>query len=476
MVTRTFISKSTTIIENSADNFGLNPISILQYGKDLSRAIIYFDESKIKSLVEGGLYGSREDFTHTLKMTNCGSIDPKKFWEKVPPQSVLSQLSRATSFKLIFFEIPKPWHAGVGFDNSLDYWFVGKNASSREASNWFKCKSGVAWGEGADSFSSKNVKTGDGIYSVSTLLEEYDKFRNGEDSIIICEQNFDYGNEDISVDITKFVNDVIDGKKKNYGIGIAFAPFLEKIPRTESQYVGFFNNNTNTFYRPVVETRYGNPISDDRYTFVAGRKNRLYFASEEKLDVLPTCTINGVKWPVKKDYNGMHLYYAEVKLPRKDYKEETILYDTWSDLFVDGDELEEVEQEFVVHPFGYRAVKTLSKIEPEISGINDDEKIYQGDKRYVVVNFLVKYESSEYEILDNAEYRLYVLDGDKEVTVIDWDRIDKLDRENYFILDTNELVPQKYRIDVKVSEGLETRIYKDVVRFHLVDIEEQYRK
>ena len=92
------------------------------------------------------------------------------------------------------------------------------------------------------------------------------------------------------------------------------------------------------------------------------------------------------------------------------------------------------------------------------------------------MNFLVKYESSEYEILDNAEYRLYVLDGDKEVTVIDWDRIDKLDRENYFILDTNELVPQKYRIDIKVSEGLETRIYKDVVRFHLVDIEEQYRK
>ena len=71
---------------------------------------------------------------------------------------------------------------------------------------------------------------------------------------------------------------------------------------------------------------------------------------------------------------------------------------------------------------------------------------------------------------------MYVLDGDKEVTVIDWDRIDKLDRENYFILDTNELVPQKYRIDIKVSEGLETRIYKDVVRFHLVDIEEQYRK
>ena len=218
MVTRTFISKSNTIIENSADNFGLNPISILQYGKDLSRAIIYFDESKIKSLVKGGLYGSREDFTHTLKMTNCGSIDPKKFWEKVPSQSVLSQLSRATSFKLIFFEMPKPWHAGVGFDNSLDYWFVGKNASSREASNWFKSKSGVAWGEGADSFSSKNVKAGDGIYSVSTLLEEYDKFRNGEDSIIICEQNFDYGNEDISVDITKFVNDVIDGKKKNYYI------------------------------------------------------------------------------------------------------------------------------------------------------------------------------------------------------------------------------------------------------------------
>ena len=119
---------------------------------------------------------------------------------------------------------------------------------------------------------------------------------------------------------------------------------------------------------------------------------------------------------------------------------------------------------------------SLGKVEPVISGINDDEKIYQGDRRYVTVNFMIKYESDEYELSDSAQYRLYVLDGDAEVTVIDWDDINKMGKDNYFLLDTSELVPQNYRIDVKAQENNEIRIFKDVVRFRLVDIRDEYRK
>lgn len=474
MVTRTFITKSTTIFEDLGDNFGLNPICALQYGKKVSRSLIYFDESKIKDLMENGPYTDRGLLTHTLKMTNCGSLDPKKFWERLPSNNVLNQMKRATSFRLILFEIPKKWDAGVGFDNSLDYWFVGRNASSTEGATWFNSKSGVNWGEGAESFSSENVRTDDGIYSLNTLAEQYDKFKNGEKSVIIAEQDFDYGNEDLSIDITDFVNDIVDGKRENNGIGIAFAPYLEKTPRLEIQYVGFFNNNTNTFFRPVVETRYGGLVSDDRYTFVAGRKNRLYYDFGEELDSLPVCTIDGENYPVTKVSGG--IYYADVKLPKKNYSEEEILYDVWSEIFVNGEKLDDAEDEFVVHPNVADFLPSLSKIDPEISGINDDEKIYIGDRRYVFVNFLIKYESSEYELKDNAQYRLYVLDGDKEVTVIDWDDVNKFQRQNYFILDTSELVPQKYRIDIKVSEKRETRIFKDVIRFKLVDIKDEYRK
>lgn len=474
MVTRTFITKSNTMVEGSSDNFGLNPICGLHYGRGISRSIVYFNESKIREMIDNGTYADRSLLRHTLRMTNCGSLDPRKFWEKVPPQNVMEQMNRATSFKLIFFAVPKEWDAGVGFDNSLDFWFIGKNADSNEGSSWFYSKSGVAWGKDSDSFSSGNLRTGGGIYSTATLAEQYDKFKNGEESIVIAEQDFDYGNEDMAVDITGFVNDIIDGKKKNYGIGIAFAPYLEKLPRREVQYVGFFNNNTNTFFRPVVETRYGGRVSDDRYTFVAGLKNRLYYDFGQKLDQLPTCEVNGQNWPVKKVSEGV--YYAEVKLPKNDYPNEQILYDTWSNIVADGEELEDCEDEFVVHPSGYKGIPSLSKVEPVISGINDDEKIYQGDRRYVTVNFMIKYESSEYALSDSAQYRLYVLDGDAEVTVIDWDDINKMGKDNYFILDTAELVPQNYRIDVKAKENNEIRIFKDVVRFRLVDIRDECRK
>lgn len=466
MVTRTFITKSSTIFKDSNNNFGLNPVCQLQYGKNVARVVIQFDEAE---LVKGmdGKYLDRAAVKHTLKMTNCASLDPKKFWEKLPSNNELNKMQRATSFKLIFFEVPKKWDAGVGFDNSLDIWFVGKNASSTEGINWFQSKNGVSWSEG-------NEIAGHGMYDNEVLENEYNRFLEGKDSIIIAEQDFDFGNEDISVDITNFVNDVIDGKKINNGIGISFVPYLEKFPRLNTQYVGFFNNNTNTFFRPFVETRYSENLMDDRYTFVAGRVNRLYCDFGEKLDLLPTCEVNGLKWPVKMASDG--IYYAEVKLPRAEYKKETILYDVWSSIVVNNEVMEDVENEFVVHPFSGTDEVRVKSLEPSLSGINDGEKIYQGDSREVCVYFLVKNEYSEYELSNLAEYRLYVLDGDREVTVIDWDGIQKLGKENFFIIDTGTLVPQEYIVDIRVSDKREKRTFKKALKFRVVDILDEYRK
>ena len=70
MVTRTFITKSTTICEDSADNFGLNPICALGYGRGVSRSIVYFDVDKIREMIDNGTYADRSLMKHTLRMTN----------------------------------------------------------------------------------------------------------------------------------------------------------------------------------------------------------------------------------------------------------------------------------------------------------------------------------------------------------------------------------------------------------------------
>ena len=54
--TKTFISKSNTIIKDNASNTSLNPVMELNYGKMLTRGMIYFDHNKVKQMVEDKIY------------------------------------------------------------------------------------------------------------------------------------------------------------------------------------------------------------------------------------------------------------------------------------------------------------------------------------------------------------------------------------------------------------------------------------
>ena len=54
--TKTYISKSNTIVKDSNVNLALNPVMELNYGVMLTRGLIYFDISKIKKRVEDKIY------------------------------------------------------------------------------------------------------------------------------------------------------------------------------------------------------------------------------------------------------------------------------------------------------------------------------------------------------------------------------------------------------------------------------------
>ena len=50
----------------------------------------------------------------------------------------------------------------------------------------------------------------------------------------------------------------------NNGLCLAFSPFYEKWKTEIEQYVGFADDNTNTFFHPYVEADYSEYIEDDR--------------------------------------------------------------------------------------------------------------------------------------------------------------------------------------------------------------------
>lgn len=465
MVIRSLIDKSTTLKKDNFNNFGLNPICMLSYGPVITRSLIHFDITKLKSMVDSKCFSDKTKLKHTLCLKNCGNIDKQN--KKVPSSNENTCFKeRATSFTILALKINKYWDMGVGFDFTEDRWIVGKESLSTYASNWYNSTTETLWDN-------------DGIYNIDYIKEQYHEYLNSSgvnDTIIISTQKFDMGNENLNMDITDYVNSLLYNNEDNYGICLMFSPDLEESDCKTTQYVGFFNEKTNTIFTPILETRYDLDVNDSRYSFYLNKTNKLYLYSIindklENLDELPKCFINDVEYQVQQETKG--IYYVNVKLYNKDYKPNTILYDLWTNLKYNGEEIEDAEFEFVTLSqkkyFNINeTISTPKTLSPFLVGINNNEKINIGEIRLNKLFFRVPYTHSEYLLNNTSEYRIYTCDGDREYTIIDWDKLMNVGKHSIFSIDTSTLVPSEYHIDIRVNFGEELRIFKNETTFKVI--------
>lgn len=476
MLTRTYISKINTIISGDTINCGLNPVAELTYGANVTRMLVYFDHTHLKHMVDDKVFPDLKKLHHRLKITNCGSIDfTQVHCNEISSMSEATKV-RACSFDLIFFLIPKTWDCGKGYDYTETFFnqgYYGKNCGglmndtarllSYDASNWFQARNNDPWEE-------------EGIYSNETLSKEYDKFSSEEGSeIIIGRQRFDIGNENINFDITDIVNKYINGELENYGLGIAFTPMLELKGGEIENYIGFLTNYTSSFFEPYVETVYDDNISDDRANFVLDKNNKLYLYANiggecTNLDELPTCTVNDKPYEVKQFSTG--IYYIDINLSRDEYNPNTMLYDTWSNIKYQGTALEDVELDFVTKPTNLffnigNSLEDSKRLVPTIYGIKQDEQIQRGDIRKVVINPRVEYKRNSSQLVDKMYARVYIKDGERELDVIPFEKVNRTFLENYFTIDTEMLIPNKYYIDVKMLYNQELIVHHNVLSFKI---------
>lgn len=478
MITRTYLDKFTTIIKDSDLNVGINPVAELNYGTSVTRLLVHFDHEKIKRMVDEKIFPNIDRLKHYLKITNASSIDNTQLHCGAISSINEDVKVRATSFDVIFFLIPQLWDNGKGFDYSRTFFnqgYYGKNCNavtydskkliSTDGCNWFQARNGYKWGE-------------EGIYSNETLSKEVDKWCSEEGSeIIIGKQHFDVGNECINLDITEIFCKFAKGELENYGIGIAFSPNYERIEDDKENYVGFLTHKTNTFFEPYIETVYDDYISDDRSNFALDKNNRLYLYCNigdklDNLDELPTCTINGENYEVKQATKGV--YYVDVLLNSKDSKPNTMYYDTWGNIKYDGVELDDVELDFVTksNKIFFNIGDKLNDSEhytPTISGIRENERIKRGDLRKLIITNRVNYTKDSASIVDDMEWRLFIKDGTREVDVFGFEKVNKSFLENYVLIDTSILIPQKYYIDVKYNYNLEVIEHHEVLSFTITD-------
>jgi hypothetical protein len=468
IITKTFISKSNTIYKDSCTNVGLNPIIELNYGKVISRGMIYFDHNKVRKLIEDKTYPDISKLRHVLKMTNTASLYKQDIHRPCTDIIYNDFKQRATSFDLIFFLINKDWDCGKGFDYIKDMRKGEHIAFSNESSNWYQYRNYVKWDE-------------EGIYSNDTLSKCLDNLASENckpSSIIIGRQHFDYGNEHIELDITDTFNKFITNELTNYGIGIAFAPSFENVETCKTQYVGFFTQHTHSFFEPYVETTYDETIEDDRTNFYLDKDNKLYFYAVVgnkyvNLDELPICTINGHQNVSKQATKG--IYYIDVNLSSDEYEPDTMIYDVWSNLKYNGKDLKDVELSFVTKSetdyftFGLPKQNEDTEFIPSVYGIQDHEQIKRGDIRKVNIECRIPYTTNQLLSVEGIDYRLYVMEGLKQYDVIGWTKVERAYNENYFLINTNELIPSRYYLDLRVHRNLELIEHPKVLQFDIIN-------
>lgn len=459
MKIKTYFDKSNTIVKNSNVNTGLNPIAELFYGdtdskNNYSRHLFHFDETRIKNLYDDGTFPDLTKLKHTLVMMNTGSFDKSLL------NGTMGSKARASSFDLMVFKIGQDWDSGVGYDYDVPILAHGDSAFANGPSNWVEAQTGVFWSGGT------------GVFSGSSS------------GITIGTQHFDKGNENIEIDITDYVNGVLTGDT-NYGLGLSYTRPYEILQTISLNYVGFFTNNTQTFFEPYIETYYENHIKDDRFDFYLDKPNKLYLyvnllGQPTNLDVLPSVEVrdsNGNIFATYLPENVNHVtkgvYSIDILVPTS-ANECTMYNDIWSGITINGVSRPNISLEFALKDsMGYYNIgdssSTPKKANVTISGIQNNEKIKRGDVRKIFVTPKIPYTVNQTQVVDSMKYRIYTLEGVNELTSIEYTPVEMTNPNAYFLLDTMSFLSGIYYIDVIVESNLEITTLKNVSKFTIVN-------
>ena len=450
---RSYFEKNNTLLKESRVNTSKNPTTEIFYGSGFSKFIFKVDLSQLKEKVTNNELIIDSNTKHTLHLTNTIFGD-----EGLKGLNRTTGRDRATSFKLIIFKITQYWDEGIGFDyQDLSYDFVDGNKTYDERpSNWYYRTTMNPWNTA-------------GIYSTSPT--------------IIGEQTFDNGNEDLNVDITNYVNLILEGGV-NQGMGIAFDIVYQDLNVNREQSVAFFTKYTQTFFEPYVESYFDDIIMDNRTNFLEKQNQNLYLyvtkgGNYYNLDNTPTVSILDPAKNSISELSGLSttlvkkgVYKVTFSINNALCDSKRFFYDKWSNLSINNSDLPDVTQKFIPSPItnGFTIGENQTDLERysfQFFGVKFGEKIKRGDIRKITIT-MRSINNPKTVILDELYYRMYVLEGRTQVNVHDWTLIDKANNENFFHFDTSFYIPREYHIELKGKTYTEEIHYKEPIKFEIV--------
>lgn len=438
---RSYFSKNNTLISSNLTNNSQNPVTEISYGslqEKVTRFIFDVDFSGLVDRINNGVIIPSSGMTHILHMTNTINYSPQYLGKK----SYSENIDRASSFDLDVFNVTEDWDEGSGYD--LNYENIISLNAIEQASNWVYRKTDVEW-------------TDAGAYNSGTTE-------------IIGSQRFDKGNESIDIDITDYVNDRLFGTgSTSYGLGIKFSDIYEELTTAYIQAVAFHAKNTNTWYEPYIETIVDDRIMDDRNYFYLDKDNELYLYANiggmnQEIDI-QNVNIYDHDGDLVDTLSGSSIinvskgvYKIILNISSEMYPDAVLFNDEWN-FTVNGRTMQHVGDFYLISEKQYYTFDQSNQINLSnyyfyYWGINENEKVMAGNLRKIKLSVKELYPNQNNFLPLDIEYRVFTTVGSNyEIDVIPYTPVDRTSSGYEFTLDTSWLIPQDYKLQVRLKNG-----------------------
>ena len=419
-------------VEDSSGNFSIEE----------ARILIEFDIAEIVSDIASGELD--ETAKYYLKLFNAphGRTLPLDFQLEVVP-------------------LEEAWEEGTGMDME-DY----RDLTYSKGSSWKEKGAGVAW----------STNPGGGVLSGSPVTA-----------------TFAEGDEDLSVEITSFVNDWKGGVTPNYGLIVKLPSSATAQTRSYYTKMFFARGTSNFFKKPVIEARWDSQTTDHRKTLLSGQSNNIYLYNElrgaltnltgpvtvslyETLGGSPLATATDVVATPPAGTTGV---YKAVVTPTTTA---STLYDVWSDdgtEVVTGSITVTTQTPTGTPPINDLVVSVLNNQDSHYTDQTSRFYFYIREKNWSPNIFTTASSRPDSKVYDNLLYKICKVKTDE--TIFDYDKTtDKTTtlsydaNGNYFDLDISMLEPN-YDYEIKLALfNVMTKSYQELPfkhRFRVVNNE-----
>lgn len=442
---RSYFGKNNTLIEGNQTNNSQNPVGEISYGTPQSfksRTIFKVDLTSLQDKLTNEGIAKNNIVSHTLHLTNTIASRPDLLGSK----SYTDVIDRASSFTVDLFTVPEDWDEGAGYEFVYQDQSIIQYNIVTGASNWYYKKTNQPW-----------IIAGAYVPSGFTGTTGT--------SLVLASQNFPKGNEDINIDVTSYINDLLYSGTTDFGLGLKFKDFIETGKTLYRKAVGFHLKNTNTVFEPYIETVISDQINDDRKYFFMDKSNELYLYSSAGDVTISAVTITDYMGKLISTITGNSItrvkkgvYKISYSVDSSVYPDAVIFKDNW--ILTQNSKVKTVCQEFyLISADKYYSFDLSNSINPDnfsftYYGVKSGEYIKRGDIRKIQIIAKQLYGTQNDNLPLSLSYRLFIKQGaHTHMDIIPFTNVNRTTRGYEFDLDTTWLIPQDYNLELKLSNN-----------------------